>query len=123
MFCKKGVLKNFSKLVAKHLCQSVFFNKVAGLTCNLIKKRLWHSLFPVNFEKFLRTPSIEHLRWLLLSLFEIVYPKINDPLWDALVILDILRTEGGLKCTEWRKKIRFGSKYLQTYKYTDFLFF
>ena len=28
---KIGVLKNFSKFRGKHLCQSIFFNKVAGL--------------------------------------------------------------------------------------------
>ena len=28
---KKSVLKNFSKLTGKHLCQSLFFNKVVGL--------------------------------------------------------------------------------------------
>ena len=33
-----GVLRNFAKFTAKHLCQSVFFNKVAGLTYNFIKK-------------------------------------------------------------------------------------
>ena len=33
----------------------------------LLKKRLWHWCFPVNFAKFLRTPFLtEHLRWLLL---------------------------------------------------------
>ena len=33
-----------------------------------LKKRLWHSCFPVNFAKFLRTPFLtEHLRWLLLE--------------------------------------------------------
>ena len=33
----------------------------------LLKKRLWHRCFPVNFVKFLRTPFfMEHLRWLLL---------------------------------------------------------
>ena len=31
VFCKKGVLKNFTKFTGKHLCQSLFFNKVAGL--------------------------------------------------------------------------------------------
>ena len=31
VFCKKGVLKNFAKFSGKHLCQSPFFNKVAGL--------------------------------------------------------------------------------------------
>ena len=28
---KKGVLKNFAKLTGEHLCQSLFFNKVAGI--------------------------------------------------------------------------------------------
>ena len=32
LFCKKGVLGNFAKLTEKHLCQSLFFNKVTGLT-------------------------------------------------------------------------------------------
>ena len=29
---KKGVLRNFAKFTGKHLCQSLFFNKVAGLS-------------------------------------------------------------------------------------------
>ena len=38
---KKGVLENFSKFLGKHLCQSLFFNKVAGLrTAALLKKIL-----------------------------------------------------------------------------------
>ena len=28
MFCEKDVLKNFKKFAGKHLCQSLFFNKV-----------------------------------------------------------------------------------------------
>ena len=28
---KKGVIRNFTKFTGKHLCQSLFFNKVAGL--------------------------------------------------------------------------------------------
>ena len=31
VFCKKGVLRNFAKFTGKHLRQSLFFNKVAGL--------------------------------------------------------------------------------------------
>ena len=30
VFCKTGVLRNFAKFTGKHLCQSIFFNKVAG---------------------------------------------------------------------------------------------
>ena len=31
VFCEKGALRNFAKFTRKHLCQSLFFNKVAGL--------------------------------------------------------------------------------------------
>ena len=31
VFCKKGVLRNFVEFTGKHLCQSLFLNKVAGL--------------------------------------------------------------------------------------------
>ena len=48
---KRGVLRNFTKFTGKHLCQSLFFNKVAGL---------WHRCFPVNFVKFLRTPFLQN---------------------------------------------------------------
>ena len=37
---KKDVLKNFTKFTGKHPWQSFFFNKVAGVVCNFIKKRL-----------------------------------------------------------------------------------
>ena len=79
VFSKKGVLRNFAKFTGKHLCQSLFFNKVADLrSAALLKKRLWHRCFPVNFEKFLRTPFIiEHLRWLLLSLVDSKYQYIQ----------------------------------------------
>ena len=70
VFCKKGAVKNFPKFTGKHLCQSLFYNKVAGLgPSTLFKKRPWHRCFPVNFAEFLTTPFlIEHLRCLLLYL-------------------------------------------------------
>ena len=66
---RKGVLRNFVKFIGKHLRQSLSFNKVAGLRpATLLKKRLWHKCFPVNFAKFLRTPFlIKHLQWLLIT--------------------------------------------------------
>ena len=69
MFREKGVLRNFAKFTGKHLCQSLFSNKVAGFRpATLLKKRLWHRIFPVNFTNSLRTPFLtEHLRWLLLN--------------------------------------------------------
>ena len=55
VFCKKGVFKNFAKFTEKHLCQGLYFNKVAGLmSAILLKQRLWHRCFLVNFAKFQR---------------------------------------------------------------------
>ena len=47
-----------------HLCQSVSFNKVAGLRpATSLKKRLRRKCFPVKFAKFPRTPFLtENLR-------------------------------------------------------------
>ena len=62
VFFKKDVRRNFAKFTGKHLCQSPFTNKVAGLRPAIFfKKRFWHRRFPANFTKFLRTPFfIEH---------------------------------------------------------------
>ena len=64
MFCKKVVLKIFSRLIGKHLCQSLFFNRVAGLrrhlcitvapACNFIKKETLAQVFSY----FYRTPPL-----------------------------------------------------------------
>ena len=55
---KKGDLKNVAKVTGKHLCQSLIFNKVAGIA-TLLKRRLWHRRFPVNFEKYLRARFLQ----------------------------------------------------------------
>ena len=63
---KKVFLENLAKCTGKHLCQCLFFNKVAGQACKFVKKRLWHRCFLVNFAKFFGTLfCIEHLWWLL----------------------------------------------------------
>ena len=88
--------------------QSLSCNKVAGPACNfikketlarpstLLKKRLWHRCFPVNFEKFLRTPFlIEHLWWLLLLLLcfavhmELLYLLIYFCVSSRVIILQL----------------------------------
>ena len=58
--------KQFTK---KHLCQSLFFNKVAGLRpATFLKTRLWHRWFPLNFAKFLRTSVVFYAKWKILSI-------------------------------------------------------
>ena len=67
MFCKQGVLRNSTKFTKKHLCQSLIFNKVAGLrpqTCNFIKKEALAQEFSCEFCKtskntfFRKTPLV-----------------------------------------------------------------
>ena len=58
---KRGVRKNFAKFTGNHQCQSLIFNKVAGLRLKF-KKRLWERCFPANFAKNLKTFFKEHLR-------------------------------------------------------------
>ena len=67
---KKGVLENFAKLTGKHLYQSLFFNKIAGLRPGtLLKKRLWHRSFPVNFGEISKTTFSYRTPWWLLLHF------------------------------------------------------
>ena len=83
---KKGALSNFVKLTEKHLCQKLFFNKVADLwqatrgvlwknvlyqiSQTLLKNNLWHRCFPVNFAKFLRIPFLQDTSGRLLLLIQ-----------------------------------------------------
>ena len=58
VFCRKGVLRNFTKIIGKHL--SLFFNKFAGLglaealaqVCNFIKKETLAQVFSCEFCEF-----------------------------------------------------------------------
>ena len=61
---KKDVLRNFAKFIGKHLCQSLFFNKVAGGgACNFIKKETLAQVFSSEFcEISKNTLFTEHLR-------------------------------------------------------------
>ena len=64
VFCKKGVLENFTKFTGKHLCWSLFFNKVAGLRPeSILKKRLQHRCFPLNLVKFLKNSFFKEHLW------------------------------------------------------------
>ena len=49
VFCEKGVLRNFAEFTGKHLCQSLFFNKVAGGAWNFIKKETLAQVFSCEF--------------------------------------------------------------------------
>ena len=76
----KKLLLEISQNLQENTCVRVsFLIKFVGLRpSTLLKKRLLHMCFTVNFVKFLRTPFfIDHLRWLLLSLFIITSKLIK----------------------------------------------
>ena len=86
VLCKKGVLRNFTKFTGKHLCQNLFFNKVAGLAW------LWHLLAPVAVAQVFSCEFceiskniffIEHLWWLLLNLLGLISHFLNISLKQA----------------------------------------
>ena len=59
VFYKNGVLRKFTKFTGKHTCQSLFFNKVAGL---LIKKEALAQVFSWEFcEIFKNTFFTRHV--------------------------------------------------------------
>ena len=51
VFCKKVVLRNFGKFTGKHLCQSLYFDKVAGQASNFIKIETLAQVFSCEFSK------------------------------------------------------------------------
>ena len=78
---KKCVLRNFAKLKGKHLCQSLFFNKVAGFRpATLLKKRILRGCFPVNFAKFLRTPFSQNTSGDYFCIFSLIQIKCSNNL-------------------------------------------
>ena len=59
VFCKKGVLENFAKFTGKHLCQSLFFNKVSGLAQSML----------------LLKKAIKNIHCMLLALIHVLSPR------------------------------------------------
>ena len=63
----RKVFLEISQNSQENTCARFSFLIKLQTPATLLKKRLWHRCFPVNFAKFLRTPFLtEHLRWLLL---------------------------------------------------------
>ena len=51
VFCYKRVLKYFAKFTEKHLCQSLFFNKIPVDDCNFIKREALMQVFSCQYCK------------------------------------------------------------------------
>ena len=79
---KKSVLRNFAEFTRKHLCQSLFLNKFAGLrsaACNFIKKETQIQVFSCEFCKIFKNIFItEHIQATASGL---VKPSLNSDLY------------------------------------------
>ena len=76
MALKKDPDKNFAIFTGKHLHQSLFFSKVAGVSLQLYqKKRLRCRYFIVHFTEFSRTPILQSVcqRLVLLNCISYFY--------------------------------------------------
>ena len=63
MFCKTSGLKYFAKTHLKTPVPKHFFDKLAGLKAlTLLKRKLRHSYFSVNFSKFARATFLLDLK-------------------------------------------------------------
>ena len=81
VFCKKGVLKNFVKFTEKHLCWSLFFNKVTGLrTESLFKKGLCCEFCEI-YQLF-----TEHLQWQLLLIVYHLFSSIEQSFFNKTLL-------------------------------------
>ena len=73
VFCKKEVPKKVLKFTRKHLCRSLFFNKVSGLlSATLLKKDSYTDEFQWILRNPWEYPFIEYLQSLHPSLVHIL---------------------------------------------------
>ena len=112
---RKGVLRDFTKFTGKQVCQSLFFNQVAGLRpAALLKKRFWHRYFPVYFSKFLRTLFLQNNSGrLLLFLFfskkwRISLFSVNNQTPKASNILVRDLTHSRIRSSHRRRSVKKG---------------
>ena len=79
VFDKKGVLRNFIKFTGKHLCQSLFFNRVAGLRPAFLSKKTLVQVFSCKFCKISKNTVLTNTskRMILEALVKYTYSQRN----------------------------------------------
>ena len=57
---QKPKMKSFTTIVKRFVAKLSILDVSEARPATLLKKRLWHRCFPVDFVKFLRTPFLYH---------------------------------------------------------------
>ena len=106
LWFEKAVLRNFANFTGKHPCQSLFFNKVAGLRpATLLKKTLWYTFFILNFAKFIRKPILQiTAERLLLHLYTVGGPFLEFLCVQSFNLLAKLRVISLNKTRKTKRK-------------------
>ena len=76
MFYNKGILKNFAKFTAKHLCQSLFFDKVPGLSLWILRNFQEHLFYRTPLDNCFSKNNEYSLPWI-----DLIFRVIMDVLW------------------------------------------
>ena len=101
---KKGVLKNFAKFTRKHLCQRLFFDKVADLACNFIKKTPTQVFFCEYCEILKNTFFTEHLRETAYEHLKLMNPELLCKWYLNFMLICLILQ---LSLLVWAKNIVF----------------
>ena len=91
---KKDVLRNFAKFTGKHLCQSLFLNKVAGTACNFIKKETLTQVFSFEFSEISKNTFFTEHVWATASvtLRKLAKQWHNNSIAQEIVFCILCRT-------------------------------
>ena len=91
---KKGIRRNFTKFTGKHMCQSLFFNKLAGLSpATLLKERK-------------RDSGTGVFLWILWNFYEHLFHRtpLDDCFWQIFCKLGVLKFLQNLQENTFIKK-------------------
>ena len=80
-FVRKSILRNLAKFAEKHLCQGL-------RPVTLLKKRLWHRCFPVNFCKISKNTFFTEHVWATATTFEVFAYLLS---WNYTLTFMLLR--------------------------------
>ena len=77
VFCKKDVLRIFTKFIGKYPCQGLFFNKVAGLRrATLLKKNFVKFLIHFLHRTPLEPPEVIYVKSVLRNFTKFFFNKV-----------------------------------------------
>ena len=111
MFCKNSVFRNFTNFTGKHLCQSLFLNKVPGLY-NFIKKKTLAQMFSCEFCEISKNIFLHKTLWWLFLIYNIEEVLLHEMEKKNSFIIDLLGLRSFYKSFKSFKLVNIGATHL-----------